>query len=453
VSVNTDEEKQMRKFDRDPEIISKLSPEQYRVTQQCATETPGTGEYLHNKEPGIYVDVVSGEPLFASADKYDSGSGKQQVCKGGQFLVAEIDAKVGGFGIVPDELHGAIVSSHYFLFDIDENRLARRFLEYYSKTSSFREQVEAQGSTNYAAIRPDDVLGYQIPLPSFDEQCRIVARIEAIALRVHKAQALRHRSGVEATSLREAAHLRSLTSRRTNDAVELPKVVRRVRRGVEIPATLNRCAATWGIPDGWRRISVAELLLCGALLDVKDGNHGANHPRSSEFSAEGTPFLMASDIQDGVIHWEEASRIGAATISRLRVGFAQAHDVLFTHKASIGKTAVTDRDCILSPQVTYYRCNAQHIDARWLRAFLGSSLYLSQLADIQEQSTRDFVSISKQYGQFVLLPPLTEQRRIVAELAEMDAALGELNGVQSRTSAELHAVLPAALDQAFRGEL
>ena len=65
----------MRKFSKDPEAISKLSPEQYRVTQQGATEYPGTGEYLHDKEPGIYVDVVSGEPLFASSDKFDSGTG------------------------------------------------------------------------------------------------------------------------------------------------------------------------------------------------------------------------------------------------------------------------------------------------------------------------------------------------------------------------------------------
>jgi peptide-methionine (R)-S-oxide reductase len=65
----------MRKFSKDEQAIRKLSPEQYRVTQQSATEHPGTGEYLDNKEPGIYVDVVSGEPLFASSDKFDSGSG------------------------------------------------------------------------------------------------------------------------------------------------------------------------------------------------------------------------------------------------------------------------------------------------------------------------------------------------------------------------------------------
>ena len=65
----------MRKFTKNADAIRDLSPEQYRVTQRNGTEVPGTGEYLYNNEPGIYVDIVSGEPLFASSDKFDSGCG------------------------------------------------------------------------------------------------------------------------------------------------------------------------------------------------------------------------------------------------------------------------------------------------------------------------------------------------------------------------------------------
>ncbi len=65
----------MPRYTRNPEVLSRLSPEQYRVTQQSGTERPGTGEYLHNREPGIYVDIVSGEPLFASTDKFESPCG------------------------------------------------------------------------------------------------------------------------------------------------------------------------------------------------------------------------------------------------------------------------------------------------------------------------------------------------------------------------------------------
>ena len=62
-------------YSKDPGAVSRLTPEQYRVTQEAATEAPFSNEYCDNKEPGIYVDVVSGEPLFASVNKYDSGSG------------------------------------------------------------------------------------------------------------------------------------------------------------------------------------------------------------------------------------------------------------------------------------------------------------------------------------------------------------------------------------------
>ena len=62
-------------YHRNPAAVSALSPEQYWVTQENGTERPFTGEYWDNHEPGIYVDVVSGEPLFSSVDKFDSGSG------------------------------------------------------------------------------------------------------------------------------------------------------------------------------------------------------------------------------------------------------------------------------------------------------------------------------------------------------------------------------------------
>ncbi|QTN23999.1 peptide-methionine (R)-S-oxide reductase MsrB [Rhizobacter sp. AJA081-3] len=65
----------MKTYTKSPEAIARLTTEQFHVTQRSGTERPGTGEYLHNHEPGIYVDIVSGEPLFASSDKFESGCG------------------------------------------------------------------------------------------------------------------------------------------------------------------------------------------------------------------------------------------------------------------------------------------------------------------------------------------------------------------------------------------
>ena len=115
---------------------------------------------------------------------------EQQAAHTGEFLVAEIDAKVGGFGIVLPELEGAIVSSHYFLFEIKEQKCLHEWLEWFIRSGILEGQVIAQGSTNYSAIRPSHVLKYEIPLPSLTEQRRIVKRIESLARTVAEAQSL-----------------------------------------------------------------------------------------------------------------------------------------------------------------------------------------------------------------------------------------------------------------------
>jgi peptide-methionine (R)-S-oxide reductase len=65
----------MPKYHKNPATVDTLRPDQYYVTQESGTERPFTGEYLDNHDPGLYLDVVSGEPLFASIDKFDSGTG------------------------------------------------------------------------------------------------------------------------------------------------------------------------------------------------------------------------------------------------------------------------------------------------------------------------------------------------------------------------------------------
>ncbi len=65
----------MKTYRKTKDAIAALTPEQFRVTQESGTERPGTGAYLDNHDTGIYVDIVSGEPLFASSDKFESGCG------------------------------------------------------------------------------------------------------------------------------------------------------------------------------------------------------------------------------------------------------------------------------------------------------------------------------------------------------------------------------------------
>ena len=98
-------------YRKTPEALARLTKEQYRVTQESATERPGTGEYLDNHEPGIYVDVVSGEPLFASADKFESGCGWPSFTK--PIEPANVnELRDASYGMVRTEVRSAHGDSH-----------------------------------------------------------------------------------------------------------------------------------------------------------------------------------------------------------------------------------------------------------------------------------------------------------------------------------------------------
>lgn len=106
----------MSSYTKSADAIARLTPEQYRVTQQSGTERPGTGAYLDNHEPGIYVDIVSGEPLFASSDKFESGCGWPSFTKPiVPAYVAELrDASLGMVRIEVRSRHGDSHLGHVF---------------------------------------------------------------------------------------------------------------------------------------------------------------------------------------------------------------------------------------------------------------------------------------------------------------------------------------------------
>ncbi|WP_166418623.1 peptide-methionine (R)-S-oxide reductase MsrB [Cochlodiniinecator piscidefendens] len=101
----------MTTYEKSDAAIAALTPEQFRVTQRDGTERPGTGELLYNKEVGIYVDVVSGEPLFASADKFESGCGWPSFTK--PIEPAHVnELRDASLGMVRTEVRSAHGDSH-----------------------------------------------------------------------------------------------------------------------------------------------------------------------------------------------------------------------------------------------------------------------------------------------------------------------------------------------------
>ena len=141
----------MTKYSRTSQAIAALTPEEFRVTQQSGTERPGTGKYLGNKAPGIYVDIVSGEPLFASSDKYDSGCGWPSFTKPIEPAhVAELrDATLGMVRTEVRSTHGDSHLGHVF----PDGPRDRGGLRYCINSASLRfihrDEMEAEGYGDY----------------------------------------------------------------------------------------------------------------------------------------------------------------------------------------------------------------------------------------------------------------------------------------------------------------
>jgi peptide-methionine (R)-S-oxide reductase len=139
----------MADYRKTDQAIAALTPEQFRVTQQSGTERPGTGALLYNKEPGIYVDVVSGEPLFASSDKYESGCGWPSFTK----PIANVtELRDVSHGMVRTEVRSAHGDSHLGHVFPDGPR-DRGGLRYCINSASLRfvhrDNMEAEGYGAY----------------------------------------------------------------------------------------------------------------------------------------------------------------------------------------------------------------------------------------------------------------------------------------------------------------
>ncbi len=333
---------------------------------------------------------------------------EQQVCCAGEFLVAEIDAKVGGFGVVPDELDGSIVSSHYFLFKIKREKLDYRFLDYFARTPFFRDQVAARGSTNYAAIRPHHVLQYQIPLPPLSEQQRIVARIEELAAKINEARSLRRRTAEEVEAL--------LTATRARIFEEAAK-------------------------KGTTRLDNLAILERG-----KFSHRPRNEPR---FFGGDHPWIQIAEIEASnkyICNWTQTLNDDGLAISRK---FPKG-TLLVSIAATIGAVGILDFDCCIPDSIVAITPRSG-TDGEYVYHYLG--YVRSHLEQVAPQSTQKNINLEILSPISIPDVPLIEQRRVVAYLDDLQARVEALKLLQAETAAELDAMLPSILNKVFKGEL
>jgi type I restriction enzyme S subunit len=325
---------------------------------------------------------------------------EQQICQAGEFLVAEIDAKVGGFGMVPNSLEGAIASSHYFLFALNQSKIDERFLNFYIQTPSFQKQIEAQGSTNYAAIRPENVLSYEIPLPPMCEQQNIVARIEESAAQIREAYKIRQDAVGECNTLLRSilAHDEQIQTRKMRELVKLRPPDIRVDRTATYQFAGVYCFGR-GVFKGGRKTG-AEFAY-DRLTRLHSGNFVY-------------PKLMA---------WEGA----------------------------LGIVQDNCDGCVVSPEFPVFEVNTDQVLPEVLDVHFRTPSVWPQLSKASTGTNVRRRRLNPQ--EFLSYEMPLPSRATQLTLRTTYAEVARLKELQSQTAAELDALLPSVLSKAFAGEL
>jgi type I restriction enzyme S subunit len=186
--------------------------------------------------------------------------------------------------------------------------------------------------------------------------------------------------------------------------------------------------------------TVADLQKKGVLL-VEDGNHGEYRPLPSEFVEIGTPFVRPDDLKGGRVDFPNCDRINDQAVARVRKGKGRAGDILFTHRATVGRIARAGHDApnfIANPGVTIWRATCPDIlDPLYLYFFMQTAVFMNQVwAEAGNTDTFPYVSLTQQRGLNISFPCIKRQRCIAHVLGALDDKI-ELNRRMGETLEEM----------------
>lgn len=326
---------------------------------------------------------------------------RQYCAKAGQFLLSRIDARHGAYGIVPEELDGALVSNDFPCFDIDASRVMPHYFEWYSRTPEFIDLCRraSEGSTNRVRMKEDKFLRMMVPRPSLDEQRRIVEKLDRVAALVDE-----RRNAIEAAERETQALLLKAFQRAIDGAPLRPmaEVAPLVRREVEIEATREYTE-----------------------IGVRSFYNGIFHRRTmpgSEFSWQSLFWVKEGDLVfSNLMAWERA------------IAVAEAHD-----EGTVGNHRMLT--CEVNPKLA-----TPGFLMAYFRTYEGfSSIVGHSPGTIARNKT---LSSKKLPTILVPTPPVETQKWF----DRLRAKAQEARTIRANTAQDVDALIPAMLHEIFDG--
>lgn len=329
----------------------------------------------------------------------------------GDFVYNRLFAWKGSFAIATEENHGCYVSNEFPVFTINRDRAKAKYLwGYFSRASAWDEALSLSSGgtpTSRNRLKEEKLLAMKIPLPSLNEQQRIVARIDELASKIEETRQLR-RQAVEKVGVLFLSALESVFEK--DGAEEWP------RKKL--------------IKDGLTTVVAGQHILAGEYSSL----------------GEGTPYLTGPAAfgrkVPQITHWTLVPK-----------AMSLPGDILLTVKgAGVGKiNFAPDVECAIGRQIMAIRPSPGNLMREFLYFFLDHKF--EHFRSIATATTVPGFKKSDVENLEIPVPPIHEQRQIVAYLDDLQATVDSLKRLQAETAAELDAMLPSILDKAFKGEL
>jgi type I restriction enzyme, S subunit len=336
----------------------------------------------------------------------------------GDLIINKIWVRHGSTAIAGADVDGCAASGEFPTFTLDESRVAPQWLHWQTKTRGFWAKCDAlsQGTSGKNRIKPELFLTIRVPLPPLAEQQRVVTRIEELAAQIHEARTLRHQAAEEAEALSHSF---------------LSKLLRN-----------EESRARWNFRP------LAE------IAEINPGRGNRQIQDNSEVSF--VPMRAVSDKTGEIVSAEKR------TYAEVKTGYTRFEDgdVIFariTPCMQNGKSAVAKglvNGVGFGSTEFHVARPSSEVEAKWLHHLFRHHEFLDDASThFTGTAGQQRVPASFMREKKVLVPPMVEQRRIVAELDALQAEVDALKRLQAETTAELDALLPAILDRAFKGEL
>jgi type I restriction enzyme S subunit len=385
-------------IDRSEWTLHKVSDFVENIVEKIVPKDSGLSHYigLEHLDSGSLHIKRFGDPSSLVGDKLKIYKGDIIFAKRNAYLkraaVAEFDA---------------VASAHSMVLRAKPEIALPEFLPFFMMSEVFwTKAIEISVGSLSPTINWKTLAKQEFLLPPKDQQAKLAELLWAVDAVVEK-------------QIQQAAHLEKHQGVLRNTLVfegigDETEYSTKLKRTVSIDFSVT---------------TLGELVDENLIEAVQDGNHGEIHPKSSQYVSEGIPFIMANSLVDGEIDFINTKRLPQVITDKLRIGFSQPRDVLISHKGTIGETAIVPNQIdypylMLTPQVTYYRCNRDKLMPEFLFEVFNSSYFQNQLRVLSSQSTRSYIGIRSQRRLKLTIPKDIEtQQRIIDRLKVVQTAI------------------------------